>query len=105
MACAVSAESSAPFGRDSFHQCFYGANRNIQLVELLLQRAAEDFRVIVESVEGLVGKVAASDWAAVRVLLPPLKRRLSEANGSFQKFLTSGSCGFLSGCFPRSRFR
>ncbi|MGB8916235.1 MAG: hypothetical protein WCC89_05215 [Candidatus Sulfotelmatobacter sp.] len=55
--------------------------------ELLLQRAAEDFRIIVESVEDLTRSVASGDWAKVRALLPPLKRRLSEANGSFQKIL------------------
>jgi hypothetical protein len=55
--------------------------------ELLLQRAAEDFRIIVESVEDLTHGVASADWAKVRALLPPLKRRLSEANGSFQRIL------------------
>jgi hypothetical protein len=55
--------------------------------ELLLQRAAEDFRLIVESVEDLSRGVASGDWTKVRALLPPLKRRLSEANGSFQKIL------------------
>jgi hypothetical protein len=51
--------------------------------ELLLQRAVEDFRIIVENVEELAGRVASGDWPKVRTLLPPLKRRLSEANGSF----------------------
>jgi hypothetical protein len=55
--------------------------------ELLLQRAAEDFRIIVEDVEDLTRGVALGDWATVRSQLPPLKRRLSEANGSFQKIL------------------
>jgi hypothetical protein len=55
--------------------------------ELLLQRAAEDFRIIVESVEDLTRSVASADWTKVRALLPPLKRRLSEANGSFRKIL------------------
>jgi len=55
--------------------------------ELLLQRAAEDFRSIVENVEDLTGAVTLADWTKVRVLLPPLKRRLSEANGSFQRIL------------------
>jgi hypothetical protein len=55
--------------------------------ELLLQRAAEDFRIIVEDVEDLTRGVALGDWATVRSRLPPLKRRLSEANGSFQKIL------------------
>jgi hypothetical protein len=55
--------------------------------ELLLQRAAEDFRIIVESVEDLTHGVASTDWTKVRALLPPLKRRLSEANGSFQRIL------------------
>jgi hypothetical protein len=55
--------------------------------ELLLQRAVEDFRVIVENVEELAGRVTSADWTKVRELLPSLKRRLSEANGSFQKIL------------------
>ncbi len=55
--------------------------------ELLLQRAAEDFCIIVESVEDLTRSVASADWTKVRALLPPLKRRLSEANGSFRKIL------------------
>jgi hypothetical protein len=55
--------------------------------ELLLQRAAEDFRIIVENVEELADRVAAADWLKVRALLPPLKMRFSEANGSFQKIL------------------
>ena len=55
--------------------------------ELLLQRAAEDFRIIVENVEELAGRVASADWMSARALLAPLKRRLSEANGSFQKIL------------------
>jgi hypothetical protein len=55
--------------------------------ELLLQRAAEDFRIIVENVEDLSRGVASTDWTKVRALLLPLKRRLSEANGSFQKIL------------------
>jgi hypothetical protein len=55
--------------------------------ELLIQRATEDFRIIVEDVEKLAGTVATADWARVRDLLPPLKRRLSEANGSFQRIL------------------
>lgn len=55
--------------------------------ELLLQRAAEDFRIIVEDVEELANRVAAADWLKVRALLPPLKMRFSEANGSFQKIL------------------
>jgi hypothetical protein len=55
--------------------------------ELLLQRATEDFRIIVESAEELTRSVASADWAKVRTLLPPMKRRLSEANGSFQKIL------------------
>jgi hypothetical protein len=55
--------------------------------ELLLQRAAEDFRIIVEGVEDLAHDVASADWTKARALLPPLKRRLSEANGSFQRIL------------------
>ncbi len=55
--------------------------------ELLLQRAVEDFRIIVESIEDLTHCVASGDWTKVRARLPPLKRRLSEANGSFQKIL------------------
>jgi len=55
--------------------------------ELLLQRAVEDFRIIVENVEELAGRVTSADWTRVRELLPSLKRRLSEANGSFQKIL------------------
>lgn len=55
--------------------------------ELLLQRAVEDFRIIVENVEDLSRVVAAGEWTRVRALLPPLKRRLSEANGSFQRIL------------------
>jgi hypothetical protein len=55
--------------------------------ELLLQRAVEDFRIIVENVEDLSRGVGSGDWVKVRELLPPLKRRLSEANGSFQKIL------------------
>ncbi len=55
--------------------------------DLLLQSAVEDFRIIVENVEELTGRVASSDWVKVRSLLLPLKRRLSEANGSFQKIL------------------
>jgi|ERR1700683_1061298 hypothetical protein len=55
--------------------------------ELLLQRAAEDFRIIVENMEELAKRVAAADWLKVRALLPPLKLRFSEANGSFQKIL------------------
>jgi hypothetical protein len=55
--------------------------------ELLLQRAAEDFRIIVEKVAELTGRVTAADWTLVGTLLPPLKMRLSEANGSFQGIL------------------
>jgi hypothetical protein len=55
--------------------------------ELLLQRAAEDFRIIVEDVEDLTRGIASADWTKARMLLPPLKRRLSEANGSFQRIL------------------
>lgn len=55
--------------------------------ELLLQRAAEDFRVIAENVENLASGVASADWPRVRTQLPPLKRRLSEANGSFGQIL------------------
>jgi hypothetical protein len=55
--------------------------------ELLLQRAAEDFRAIVEDVEHLTGAVTSTDWANAKQLLLPLKRKLSEANGSFQKLL------------------
>jgi hypothetical protein len=55
--------------------------------ELLVQRATEDFRIIVESVEDLTHSLASADWAKVRASLPPLKRRLSEANGSFQRIL------------------
>jgi hypothetical protein len=55
--------------------------------ELLLQRAAEDFRAIVENVERLTSAVTLSEWKSVQALLLPLKRQLSEANGSFQKIL------------------
>jgi hypothetical protein len=55
--------------------------------ELLLQRATEDFRAIVENVEGLTRAVTLSEWKDVQRLLLPLKRQLSEANGSFQKIL------------------
>jgi hypothetical protein len=39
-------------------------------------------------VEELATRVAAADWLKVRALLPPLKMRFSEANGSFEKILT-----------------
>lgn len=55
--------------------------------ELLLQRAAEDFRTIVESVEHLTRAVTSSDWKDAQARLVPLKRQLSEANGSFQRIL------------------
>jgi predicted house-cleaning NTP pyrophosphatase (Maf/HAM1 superfamily) len=41
----------------------------------------------VENVEDLTGAVTSADWTKVRALLPPLKRRLSEADGSFQRIL------------------
>jgi hypothetical protein len=55
--------------------------------DLLLQRATEDFRAIVEKAEQLTGAVTSMDWESVKDLLLPLKRQLSEANGSFQKLL------------------
>jgi hypothetical protein len=55
--------------------------------ELLLQRATEDFRAIVEKAEQLTGAVTSTDWKIAKEVLLPLKRQLSEANGSFQKLL------------------
>jgi hypothetical protein len=55
--------------------------------ELLLQRAVEDFRAIVEHAEDLAVAVAARDWRKVKELLPPQKKQLSVANGSFERIL------------------
>jgi hypothetical protein len=55
--------------------------------ELLLQRAAEDFRAIGENVQNLTRAVTLSEWTNVQAVLVPLKKQLSEANGSFQKLL------------------
>ena len=55
--------------------------------ELLLQRATEDFHAIVEKAEQLSTAVTSTNWNSAKELLLPLKRQLSEANGSFQKLL------------------
>jgi hypothetical protein len=55
--------------------------------QLLLQRAAEDFRAIGENVDRLTRAVTLSEWKDVQAVLLPLKRQLAEANGSFQQIL------------------
>lgn len=55
--------------------------------KLLLQRAAEDFRAIVDHVQNLTASVTSSEWDSAKKLLIPVKRQLSEADGSFQQLL------------------
>jgi hypothetical protein len=55
--------------------------------DLLHQRAAEDFRAIAEKVQQLFGAVTSKKWKIVGDLLLPVKRQLSEANGSFRDIL------------------